>query len=345
MLVGRPRCALAGCLLLAAVGARSTPVRAQQPSGASAAAQPLELARMRYRQGVEAYNAGKYRVAVDYFLEADHLAPNGALSFNIARAYEKLDDPAATLRWYRDYLRRSPDAVDRVAVEERIHAMEAQLAKKGVQQLTVLSDPEGASVTFDGRPTGVTPWTTEVAPGSHELVLNLAGYAPETRRVELAADRAEDVVIQLGVASPSGVAPVAAAPASVPAPPAPPGPPPARPDVEKSSGSDKTMTTVGWIGIGVGGAALTGALVCEILRANAEADAKDQKTQVAYADRLDTMETYQTTARVLLGTGAALAVTGGVFLWLGMRAEHSAAPAVAATCTPQGCWSVVRGRF
>jgi tetratricopeptide (TPR) repeat protein len=329
-------------LLLVAAGAWSTSVRAQAPSSASAAAQPLELARMRYRQGVEAYDAGKYRAAVDYFLEADHLSPNAALSFNIARAYEKLDDPRATLRWYRDYLRRNPAATDRAAVEERIHAMEARLAQKGVQQLTVLSDPEGASVTFDGRPMGVTPWTTEVAPGSHEVVLTLEGYAPETRTVELAADHAQDVVVTLGAAPASAAVPIAAVPPTVPPPP---GPPPAPASDQKSHGSGKTLTTIGWIGIGVGGAALTGALVCEILRANAESDAKNQTTQIARADGLDTMESYQTAARVLLGTGAALAVTGGVFLWLGIRAEHSSAPAVAASCSPQGCWSVVRGRF
>lgn len=345
MFVGRARSATVGCLLLVAAGSWSTSVRAQTATGASsasAAAQPLELARMRYRQGVEAYDAGKYRAAVDYFLEADHLSPNAALSFNIARAYEKLDDPGATLRWYRDYLRRKPDAADRAAVEERIHAMEARLAQKGVQQLTVLSDPEGASVTFDGRPMGVTPWTTEVAPGSHAVVLNLQGYAPETRTVELAADHAQDVVVTLAAATASAIVPVAAAPQNVPASP---GPPPPAADEQKSHGSGKTLTTIGWIGIGVGGAALTGALVCEILRANAEADAKKQETQVAYADRLDTMQSYQTAARVLLGTGAAIVVTGGVFLWLGIRAEHSTAPAVAASCSPQGCWSVVRGRF
>jgi tetratricopeptide (TPR) repeat protein len=296
---------------------------------------------MRYRQGVEAYDAGKYRVAVDYFLEADHLAPNAALSFNIARAYEKLDDPGATLRWYRDYLRRDHEAPDRAAVEDRIHAMEARLAQKGVQQLTVLSDPEGATVTLDGRAMGVTPWTSEIAPGPHNLVLNLDGHAPEARTVELAADRAQDVVITLSAAAVSAL-PAASPEESGPPPPAPPSPEVGAPHGSKTG---TTMTTIGWVGIGVGGAALGAALVCEILRASAESDAKRQTTQIAYADRLDTMESYQTAARVLTGTGAAIAVAGGVFLWLGMSAKSSAAPAVTASCSPQGCWSVVRGKF
>jgi hypothetical protein len=328
------------CLLFIVASAHGTPARAEKSSSTSAAAQPVELARMRYRQGVEAYDAGKYRIAVDYFLEADHLAPNAALSFNIARAYEKLDDPAATLRWYRDYLRRDLEVPDRSAVEDRIHAMEARLAQKGVQQLTVLSDPEGAAVTLDGRPMGLTPWTSEVAPGSHALVLSLDGHAPEARTVALAADHAQDVVITLSAVSASAVSPTL--PAASPNESVQPLPePPAR----ENSGTGGTLTTIGWTGIGVGGAALGAALVCELLRGKAESDAKNQTTQVAYADRLDTMESYQTAARVLVGTGAALAVSGGVFLWLGMRAEHSAAPAVAASCSPQGCWSVVRGRF
>src|SRR5262249_28961624 len=95
------------------------PALAAESSAAasSGAAQPMEIARARYRQGVEAYKAGHYRESIDYFLEADRASPSAALSFNIAVAYEKIDDVAAALRWYRDYLRRAPDAKDRAGVE------------------------------------------------------------------------------------------------------------------------------------------------------------------------------------------------------------------------------------
>jgi hypothetical protein len=343
MLAGGTRGALALCLF---VGAASTtaPARAQAPQGASGAAQPIELARMRYRQGVDAYDAGKYRVAVDYFLEADHLAPNAALSFNIARAYDKMNEPGATLRWYRDYLRRDPQAPDRASVEELIHGIEAKLAEQGVQQLTILSEPAGATVALDGLPRGVTPWTGEIAPGSHELQLNLSGYAPAGRRVELEPDRSQDVVITLSDAP--------SEPVAAPTPEPPPNNsyralvPTAREGAAPADSRKRAMfVTAGWAGIGAGGAALGAGLVFEILRSSAENDAKKQTTQVAYADRLDAAESRQTAARVLVGTGAALAVAGGVFLWLGLKEPNRTVPVVAASCVPGACWSVVRGGF
>jgi tetratricopeptide (TPR) repeat protein len=299
---------------------------------------------MRYRQGVDAYNVGNFHVAVDYFLEADQLAPNAALSFNIARAYEKMNDVAAALRWYRDYLRRAPEAPDRVAVDGTIHALESRLQQQGVQQLTILSEPEGATLKVDGSAVGVTPWTSELAPGAHAVELTLEGYAPEARTVEVAPEHAQDLTIVLG-AAPVGAA-ATPAPASPPEVASAPTTPPSRGvDMPRPARNDLTLTTIGWAGIGAGGAALGGALVFELLRQSAEADTRKQKTQVAYADSLDTMESRQTTARVLAGVGGALVVTGGVFLYFGMRKSHAAAPSVAASCSARGCWSVLRGAF
>src|SRR5262249_36376341 len=107
------------------------------PSSDSVAAQPRELARVRYRQGVEAFKESRFRDAIDLFLEADQLAPSAALSFNIAAAYEKIDQPPAALRWYRDYLRRAPDAQDRAQIEGTVAKLEQVLAQGGVQQMTV----------------------------------------------------------------------------------------------------------------------------------------------------------------------------------------------------------------
>jgi hypothetical protein len=343
-MLGRPtRTAFAVCSFIAAT--TTTGALAQTQAPASSAAQPIELARMRYRQGVDAYNVGRYRVAVDYFLEADHLAPNAALSFNIARAYDKMNDPGATLRWYRDYLRRDPQAPDRASVEELIHGVEAKLAEKGVQQLTVLSEPAGANVVLDGLPRGVTPWTAEIAPGTHELEVSLPGYSPVTQRVELDPDRSQDVMTTLSDA------PVAAAPSPMSAaapeesPPTPLAPVVREHDAPVDSGKRSTFLTIGWAGIGAGGAALGAALVFEILRSSAEDETKKQTTQVAYADKLETTESRQTAARVLAGTGAALAVAGGVFLWLGLKQPSRATPTVTATCVPGACWSFVRGGF
>lgn len=97
----------------------------------------------RYERGAQAYSAGRFKDAIDLFLQADALAPSAALSFNIARAYEKIGDDAATLQWYRDFRRRAPEAKNGSNVDARIRALESALAKKGVQQVTILSRPLG----------------------------------------------------------------------------------------------------------------------------------------------------------------------------------------------------------
>src|SRR5690606_6732739 len=133
----------------------------------------------------------------DLFLEADELAPSSALSYKINRAYEKIKDSSNALHWYRDYLRREPNAEDKDEVGELIEQYERALQDKGVQQITVLSEPAMATVRIDGRPVGVTPWTGDLPPGEHRVLLSLRGYADSQRDITLAADASMDVNFRL----------------------------------------------------------------------------------------------------------------------------------------------------
>jgi tetratricopeptide (TPR) repeat protein len=320
--------------LCAAIAFGVVSVASAKPSGgASTAAQPVEIARLRYRQGVEAYQAKRYREAIDYFLEADRLSPSAALSFNIARAYENTNDAPATLRWYRDYLRRDPNAADKADVENVIRTFEKKLADKGVQQVTFTSDPTEAEVEIDGKPVGVTPLTLELAPGTHALALHHSAYAEFKQDVDIPGDHASDMTFKMDVAAAEAPPPPTAAPVAK------------APEADASAERGKPspiLTPLGWAGIGLGGAALGGALVFELLRHGAESDAKADRTQVDYADHLDTMEGRRTAARVLLGTGVVLAAAGGVLLYLGHDSNKTT---VGLACAPGGCMSAVRGRF
>jgi tetratricopeptide (TPR) repeat protein len=315
--------------------------KAPQSSGA---AQPLEIARARYRQGVEAYQAGHYRESIDYFLEADRVSPSAALSFNIALAYEKIDDPAAALRWYRDYLRRSPDAKDRASVESLVKAFEARLAAKGVQQVTVMSEPSAATVLVDGKPVGVTPWTMEIRPGQHRLEVRHDGFETIKQSIDVPADHATDIQLTLKAAEDAPAAPAAPPAPNLPASAPPPVTTTTKAD-EGTEGGGKTLTTLGIVGLAAGGAALIGAGTFELLRRGSESDAKKEPTQVGYADHVDTMESQQTVARVLLGTGVVLAATGGVLLFFGSKKSSENTTAFDVGCAPGGCVTTVRGRF
>ncbi len=354
---GRRRTLASSCWLIAfalaapayaapAAGA-SKPSAAQPASKASAdkpahkAASPQDQrkadAKRHFEAGAKAYARKNYSDAIDQFLEANRLVPSPALSYNIARAYDKIGNTAQALSFYRDYLRRAPAASDKKAVAATIEALEKKLMKKGVQQITVLSEPGRATVVIDGQPVGVTTWTGELYPGHHRLTLRLEGYQDAQKVFNLPAHRAIDVKVEL-TRKQKAPPPVAAAPRPA-APPEPASPPPA-PGPE----SHAHVAPWTWAALGVGVASLGGSLGFELARASAARQSRDAPTQVEAAHSYDTMKSRQTVARVLLGVGAAATVAGGVLLYLDLSHHKKSASSerVGFGCDGAGC-GVVAG--
>jgi tetratricopeptide (TPR) repeat protein len=336
------------CVGACLVGLLAAPASAfAQSSGAPPDPTSVEGKRVegkaRYERGVEAYSSGRFKDAIDLFLQADALAPSAALSFNIARAYEKIGDDAASLQWYRDFRRRAPDAKNAREVDERIHVLETALAKKGVQQFSVLSSPLGATVIVDDQPVGITPFTGQLPPGGHKVVLSLRGYLDSEQKLDLAADRAQDLNVTL---VPGREKP--AAPDAAPARPAPePTPPPLRPS-EPEPAPGARFGVWPWIGLGAGAAVLGGSLGFELARRSAEKDAQKADTQIDYKHGLDREQSRQTTARVLAAVGGALVVTGGTLLIIDVSSRKDRGPAQArlgGACVPGGCGFQVQGQF
>jgi len=300
----------------------------------------------RYERGVDAYSAGRYKDAIDLFLQADSLAPSAALSFNIARAYEKISDDASTLQWYRDFRRRAPDAKNGPEVDEHIHQLELVLAKKGVQQLTVLSTPFGATVVVDDQPMGVTPYTGQLPPGTHRVVLSLRGYADSEHKVELAADRAQDLSVPMvparerpatpGAGGEEPVGPSKGAATT-------PGGAPPPPD---HAASGPRFGIWPYVGLGAGALALGGALGFEMARRSAENAAKNDDTQIGYSQQLDKEKSRQTAARILAGVGGVLVVAGGTLLVLDLTTHPKKEQArLGVACLPGSCAFDLRGQF
>lgn len=156
-----------------------------------------EQARLVYERAAQAYAEKRYKDAIDLFQQADGLRPNPAFSFNVGIAYEDMGDSAMALRHYRAYLRKLPQASDRDEVDDRIRRLERVLADKGLQQVTILSDPSSAVVVIDGNPVGVSPWTGELSPGYHAVLLRLSGYEETHRDFDLPPRRAIDVPVSL----------------------------------------------------------------------------------------------------------------------------------------------------
>jgi tetratricopeptide (TPR) repeat protein len=304
-----------------AVDANSAGITTQEANDDSLTSR-RQRAEARYNQGVAAYREKRYKDAIDSFLEADSLAPSAALSYNAALAYERLLDSAGALRFYRDFLRRTDEPEEIARVKVRVQELERRLAGRGVQQVSVRSEPAGATIAIDGRAVGVTPWTTELPPGRHRISFSLKGHDEESREFDLPLEHAVDVDVTLH----PGKAVASAADGST----APSGA--SSPNAERQH----RLQPWPWVALGVGGAALVSAGFFELSRRAAERDARGESTQVGYSERFDAMESRKSAARWLGVAGGALLVTSGVLFLLDARNRE---PAREATV------SLERGRY
>lgn len=310
--------ALSASFLLASPHpARAADDRAEATSNAE---QRRSSAKARYEEGVEAYRAARYADAVRLFLEADALSPSTALSYNIARAYEKLADDAQTLRWYRNYLRLSPAAKNAAEVRGYVNALSAALAKQGIQQLTILTTPPGATVAIDGTPLGVSPLTVELRPGTHGAQVSRRGFSDVNGNFTLPRDTPIDLSVTMH--------PIAPGTRSV-------------PDADRET--HRRFGIAPYLVLGAAGACLAGAGLFESLRRSAQNSARSEQVQLAYEQDIDDMNSRQTTARVFLGVGGVLAATGVTLLVLNTPIAAESRARVAAV--PGGATFSLNGSF
>jgi tetratricopeptide (TPR) repeat protein len=295
-------------------------------------------AKQRFATGAQAYREARYKDAIDLFLQANKLDPHPELIFNVGQAYEKLGDVPNALRSYREYLRLLPGASDRATVETSIRNLEARLREKGVQQVSIFSNPSGATLVLDQKPVGPTPWTGEIAPGRHLAVLQAQGFPDTAKEFVLLPDRAMDLDIAMATTG-SGATQIV--PAAAPATGAPAAPPPP-PDAPKRA--HVQPWTIAALSVGVAG--LGASLGLEIARRSAQSAAESDPTQIGYRNDLSTMEGRATAARVMLGVGSVVTATGVVLLIVDLRSGGGDASKKAGLgCRDGVCGAFVSGRF
>jgi hypothetical protein len=326
-----PRRRLSSALVALGVALGLAPLsvaRADVPSSEAAAEARRSGAKAKFDEGVKAFGERRYNEAVAAFLQAETIEPSAALSFNIARAFEHLDNPSGALRWYRDYLRREPQASNAAEVQSRVTALGAKLAERGVQQLTVISTPAAASVLIDKKAAGAAPLTLELAPGTHHVRLELAGYRALDADILLDARTPRDLELRMQpLPVPPPKAEAAPRKGEAPAP---------APRLERPFGPAP------WVVLGAGGVSLLGSLGFELGRRSAQS-AAERSTQREYPEHFDAMQSRQTTARVLLGVSGVLLVSGGVLFVL--NAPRRPAAELAWSCGPVGCALAASGSF
>lgn len=96
--------------------------------GEPADAQSSGAAQHHVEQGERFYRLSDYPAALRQYEAAYRLDPRPALLFNVARCHEVMANLELAIRYYRRYLRRTPEAKDRAIVEQRIRNLRKRLA-------------------------------------------------------------------------------------------------------------------------------------------------------------------------------------------------------------------------
>jgi len=148
------------------------------------------------QQGVRAYKEERYNDAIRFFDEAFRIGGPPTELWNIAKCRLRLDDPEGAAKEIEKYLSQTGlSANDRAEAEQQLHEIEHRPSTVAVE-----STPSGANVVIDGRrnaPAGTTPATLELAPGSHTVSIEHAGYEPYEKSVDARYGRSIIVDAQL----------------------------------------------------------------------------------------------------------------------------------------------------
>ena len=86
-------------------------------------AQDAEARRM-FEDGRAAYEAGNFEAGLNYFQRAYDLSARPGLLFNIGQAAYRMHSDERALKAFKAYLAQTPNAPNRVEVEQRIRELE-----------------------------------------------------------------------------------------------------------------------------------------------------------------------------------------------------------------------------
>jgi tetratricopeptide (TPR) repeat protein len=185
-------------LALALAAAPLAPAAAQDTS-----APPAEDARALFQRGQAAYSQGDYEGAITFWTRAWELDPRPLLQFNLSQAYERLgrlQDAVDSLQRFIE--RAEPTDPHQADARARSASLRERIGRTSVR---VTGGPEGATILVDGEDRGRTPRPDpiQVPPGSHRIVVRLAGYEDFNSTVVAPAGQTVDVPIEMTGAAPA----------------------------------------------------------------------------------------------------------------------------------------------
>jgi hypothetical protein len=235
-------------------------------------------ARTRFREGVEAFDKGKYEDARLSFLQAYTLKKHPAVLLNLAQSSAKSNHPLEAAKYFQQFLREATTAnpQQRKDAESGLAEVRQKLGR-----IDVIA-PAGTEISLDDQgKVGTTPMDPiDVEPGSHTV-------KSSTQSVTVVAVVGQKVEAKLGPTA--ATAAPAAAPAAIPAPssaePAQPveSAPPAETTIRVKRTNllspPKNMLPV-YVGLGAAGVGLVSAIVFAAFKADAQSKADDGANEI-----------------------------------------------------------------
>jgi hypothetical protein len=121
-----------------------------------------------FTQGESLYQQGEYGAAIWNFRQADSIRVTPEVAFDLAKCHEKIGDVAFSTFWYRQYLKRAPNASDALDVAERVGNVLARAEGEGRGLLEVQS-PGAVDLTVNKASFAEGPVAVFLPPGEYEL--------------------------------------------------------------------------------------------------------------------------------------------------------------------------------
>ncbi|MEE2789144.1 MAG: PEGA domain-containing protein [Myxococcota bacterium] len=144
------------------------------------------------------YRNGAYEVAIKRFEEAFKLTEDDKLLYNIALSYQQLRDWTRCIGYLDRYLETAPNSPRRDRALNAKRSCQARQEK--AQTLHIETRPPGAAVYLANRNTpiqGYTPFKARLPAGVQRVWLELNGYEPEIRDIEIRAEEPFRLSVQL----------------------------------------------------------------------------------------------------------------------------------------------------
>jgi len=170
--------------------------RAEQKKRIKPSRAIIAEARRRFIRANNSYRLGNYKEALLNYQAALDLYEEPVILYNLAQTYEKLRDPARAALFFERYLQIRPRAGDRAAVLARV----ARLKKHAKVDVDITSYPPGAAIYIGTRQKGVrgrTPFTLPLPLGPQKVILDLHGFNPEERDIDVGLGKSNFVDVQL----------------------------------------------------------------------------------------------------------------------------------------------------